>query len=258
MVGTLLLRGMLVGVIAGLLAFGFARVFGEPPVERAIAFEQQHGQTHTQTHAHDQAGHTHATETHAHEPELVSRATQAGFGLLTGVVVYGAAIGGLFALVFAFVYGRVGPFGPRGTAALLALAGFVAIVLVPALKYPANPPSVGAAETIGIRTALYFAMLAISVAAMALAVVLARRFTVDYGGWNGGLLAAAAFIAIIAVAHMVLPEIDEVPQQFSATLLWQFRLAALGMQAVLWAALGLVFGVLTERALTSVPVRSGR
>jgi len=27
---------------------------------------------------------------------------------------------------------------------------------------------------------------------------------------------------------------------------------------VLWAALGLVFGVLTARALTSVPVRSGR
>ena len=41
MVGSLLVRGMLVGIIAGLLAFGFARVFGEPPVDHAIAFEEQ-------------------------------------------------------------------------------------------------------------------------------------------------------------------------------------------------------------------------
>ncbi len=41
MVGNLLLRGMLVGVLAGLLAFGFARIFGEPQVDRAIAFESR-------------------------------------------------------------------------------------------------------------------------------------------------------------------------------------------------------------------------
>ena len=49
---------------------------------------------------------------------------------------------------------------------LLAVAGFVAIYLVPNLKYPANPPSVGNPETIGMRTALYFVMIAISVAAI--------------------------------------------------------------------------------------------
>jgi hypothetical protein len=44
MVGNLLLRGILVGVFAGLLAFGFARIFGEPQVNRAIAFEDQMSQ----------------------------------------------------------------------------------------------------------------------------------------------------------------------------------------------------------------------
>ena len=39
MTRTLLLRGMLVGVVAGLLVFAFARWIGEPQVERAIAFE---------------------------------------------------------------------------------------------------------------------------------------------------------------------------------------------------------------------------
>jgi hypothetical protein len=32
---------MVVGIVAGLLAFGFAKVFGEPQVDRAIAFEDQ-------------------------------------------------------------------------------------------------------------------------------------------------------------------------------------------------------------------------
>jgi predicted cobalt transporter CbtA len=31
-------------------------------------------------------------------------------------------------------------------------------------------------------------------------------------------------------------------------LLWQFRLASLGMQLVMWATIGLLFGALTERA----------
>ena len=163
MVGNLLLRGMLVGVLAGLLAFGFARIFGEPQVDRAIAFEERMSQAKGEL----------------SEPQLVSRETQAGLGLFTGVTVYSAAVGGLFSLVFAFVYGRVGRFGPRATASLLALGGFVAIALVPDLKYPANPPSVGNPETIGLRTELFFVMLVISVAALVLAVALARRLSAD-------------------------------------------------------------------------------
>ncbi len=41
MMRVLLIRGMLVGVLAGLLSFGVARVLGEPPVDRAIAYEEQ-------------------------------------------------------------------------------------------------------------------------------------------------------------------------------------------------------------------------
>ena len=38
---------------------------------------------------------------------MVSRKVQKSLGLLTGVVVYGTAIGGLFGLVFAFASGRM-------------------------------------------------------------------------------------------------------------------------------------------------------
>jgi uncharacterized membrane protein len=226
---------MLVGVVAGLLAFGFAEIFGEPQVEHAIAFEE---------HMSHSAGAT-------SEPALVSREMQAGLGLFVGVTVYGAALGGFFSLAFAFVYGRLDHLGPRATSALLALAAYVAIVLVPNLKYPANPPSVGNPETIGLRTQLFFVMLVISVAALVLAAVLARRLSARYGTWNATLIAGAAFVVVIGIVQYALPEINEVPEQFSAVVLWRFRLASLGIQVVLWTTIGLLFGALTERSFPS-------
>ena len=64
---------------------------------------------------------------------------QSTLGLATAAVVYGVALGGLFALAFAVAYGRIGRFNARATAALLALVGFGTVAFVPFLKYPANP-----------------------------------------------------------------------------------------------------------------------
>ena len=244
MVGNLLLRGMLVGLFAALLAFAFARVVGEPQVDRAIGFEEEMS-------AAEGMSHDHAAEPagHDHEVELVSRGTQAGIGLLTGVAVYGMAMGGLLALVFAFVHGRAGRLGPRGTAALLALGAFAAIVLVPGLKYPANPPSVGSSETIGYRTQLFLVLLVLSIAAMVLAVAVARRLWASRGPWNALLIAGVGYIVVMVVVQKALPVINEVPAGFPADLLWNFRLAALGIQAILWAVIGIGFGMLAERAL---------
>jgi hypothetical protein len=134
MVGTLLVRGMLVGIVAGLLSFGFLKIYGEPQVDRAIAFEAQLDEAKA---AADKAKGMHMSD--EKESELVSRPVQAGIGLFTAVIVYSAAFGGLFSLAFAFAYGRVpGSLTPQGVSALLAATGFVAIYLVPNLKYPAN------------------------------------------------------------------------------------------------------------------------
>ena len=233
MTRTLLLRGMLVGVVAGLLVFAFARWIGEPQVERAIAFET----------AADQA------RGDAPEPEMVSRRVQKSIGLLTGTVVYGAAIGGLFGLVFAFAYGRIGELGPRALAAVLGVLGYVAVVLVPNLKYPANPPAVGNADTIGSRTGAYFLLIAVSIAAMVFSLQMRRRFAKRFGEWNGSLLAAGLFVLVVSVVAHFLPVVDEVPAGFPVTLMWKFRVAALEIQAVLWGTLGLGYGWWVEREL---------
>src|SRR6266508_3574354 len=148
MARTLLVRGMLVGLVAGVLAFGFASLFGESPIDQAIAFE---------------GAHVHGAD----GPELVSRAVQSTFGLLVAV---GAVLVG------------------RASAARLAR-------------------------------------------------------------WNAVLLGVGTFVAVVAVAGLVLPRIDEVAGDFPATVLWRFRLASVGTQLVLWTTFGLLFGALTERSL---------
>lgn len=248
MVGPLLVRGMLVGLVAGLLCFGFLKIFGEPPVDRAIAFETRLDAANAEAKARALIEQGLPATPEKPEPVLVSRRVQAGIGLFTGVAVYSAAFGGLFALAFALAYGRAGDFGPRATSALLAAVGLVAIYIVPNLKYPANPPSVGDPATIGPRTALYFSMIAISLAAMIAAGMLRIRLIARCGAWNAALIAAAAYLILMVAAGLLLPSVNEVPRQFPAVVLWQFRIASLGAQLIMWTTIGLGFGALTERA----------
>ena len=92
MMGNLLLRGMIAGLIAGVLAFAVAYTLGEPEVNYAIGLEEQKAIA--------------AGEDPSAEPEIVSREVQSTIGLATGILAFGAAAGGIFALVFAYAYGR--------------------------------------------------------------------------------------------------------------------------------------------------------
>jgi hypothetical protein len=239
MVRPLLIRGMLAGAVAGLLAFLFAHHFGEPQVAHAIAFEDHLARLH-----HDPA-----------EMKLVSRGTQRTWGLLTGTLAMGVALGGLFALAFAWAYGRIGPWGVRTTSAVLAVAAYLTIVLIPFTKYPANPPAVGNPDTIGRRTVLYFLMIVISLAAALAASRIRRSLVARLGTWNAGIAALAAFAALIALAQIILPVVHETPGGFPADVLYRFRLASLGINATLWLALGLGFGAAAERLLTPAATR---
>ena len=248
MVGALLLRGMLVGLFAGFLSFGFLRVAGEPSVDRAIAFETSLDAAKAKAKVDEAVAKGLPAPAEDSEPELVSRPVQAGLGLLTGVLVYDTALGGLFALVFALAYGRVGALGPRATAGLLGLSGFIAVTLMPMLKYPANPPSIGSPETIGMRTTFYFAMILFSLAGMIASWKLRAALEARFDGWNALLLAAVAYVVVVGSVAWALPSVSETPDGFPADVLWQFRTASLGAQAILWCVLGLGFGALVERA----------
>jgi hypothetical protein len=229
MVRTLLVRGLLVGLLAGVASFGFARVVGEPQVRNAIHFESYVEDT---------------VKRQAPEAELVTRPVQGNYGLGVGTLAFGMAIGGIFALVFAIGYGRIGTISARATALILAMLGLVAVYVVPNLKYPANPPSVGNPDTIGRRTGLYLLLMLISVVWMIGAVVIRRRLVPRFGEWNATLLVGGAYVLAMALCYVVFPGVNEVPQQaiqgvvrgvtndgvtFPPQVLWRFRVASLGI-----------------------------
>lgn len=230
----LLWRGMLAGILGALLATLFARGFAEPQIDRAIGYEESHAVHHPGM---------------PEEEELVSRATQKGAGLVTALALYGAAVGGVFSLVFAYGYGRISHLGPRSFALLLAALTFLLVVIVPALKYPQTPPAVGKHETVALRTAAYFGMIALSLGAAVIAGRVRGAMARPERGFDATLLAAGIYVAIVVAGQFLLPTIDEVPADFPAVLLWNFRVASMGTQLVLWTTIGLAFGLWAERVL---------
>src|SRR5215218_10233231 len=115
-------RGLLAGAIASVAAFVFARTFSEPLINRAIAFEEAHA-----------GGHHHGLE-------LFTRGVQANIGMGFGVLAFGVAMGGLFAVAYCVVYGRVGSLSPRVLSVVLAGGTFWSLYVIPYLKYPPSPP----------------------------------------------------------------------------------------------------------------------
>lgn len=240
MTRSLLVRGMLVGLLAGVLAFVVAKLLGEGPLTAGIDFESA---------AETAAGGT-------PEPEMVSRGVQSTLGLATGTIVFGVALGGIYGLVYAIAQGRLGALGVRATAAAVAAAGFLAVYLLPALKYPSNPPGTSESDTITDRTQLYFLALLTAVIVVVGVVVLARRLAPRFGHWDAAVLAGLAGIVVLAVVYLLLPDVNETPDDFNAVELWDFRLASTAIQLTVWATLGVVFGALTERSLRSRPQRT--
>ncbi len=228
---SLLLRGLLAGLIAGLLAGAFAYAFGEPHVDAAIAIEEAA-----------------APASGDGDEPLVSRAGQKA-GLVLATTLYGIAMGGLLATAYTLLRRRLRVADDSRAALALAGAAFVGAVLVPFVKYPANPPAVGDPATINQRTWGYLAALVLGLVAVWAAVIAARTQRVE---WRRAAAAVAAFVVVVAIIRLLLPSVDEVPATFPPSLLWEFRLTSLGVQVVLWSVLGIALAALvTPRRRTA-------
>ena len=269
-------RGILAGAIGGLLAFLFARVFAEPQIQQAIDYESARDAAQQTI---DKAA---GLPVESEGMEVFSRAVQANIGIGVALILFGAAMGGLFAVAYMLYLGRSGRLRPRTLALLVAGGGFLGMYLVPFLKYPANPPAIGHADTIQLRSSFYLLMVAASVLFLVLTVWLGKRLQPRFGTWNATLIAAGVFIAATAVVMLVLPSFGDLPANksyhqatetpapltdatgkivfpgFPADLLFNFRLYSIGAQLVLWGALGLVFAPLAERLLGEPRTRPAR
>ncbi len=274
----LILRGLAAGALAGLLAFVFARIFAEPQIGKAVAYES--GRDAAQAALDRAAG----LPGEAAGPDLFSRTVQADVGIGVGLVLFGAAMGAVFAVVYAVCLGRVGNLRPRSLALLVAGGGFLGFYLVPFLKYPANPPAIGHEDTIRARTGLYLIMVVCSITLLALAVWFGQRLRPRFGNWNATLIALGALAVAIGIVMALLPPLGHLAANrrdfgdhatetplplrdrqgtivypgFPADVLFAFRFYSVAAQLLLWSAIGLVFGPLAERVLGPALRPAGR
>ncbi|GAB7042664.1 hypothetical protein JCM9533A_65150 [Catenuloplanes niger JCM 9533] len=233
----MLRRGALAGVAAGVAASLVAFFVVEPVIERALAVEEARA---------------------AGEPaaeELVGRATQVVGGMVAALAV-AICLALVLAVVFAQVRHRLPGRTDFGRATLLAFLGFVSFALVPALKYPADPPAVGNPDTVGARTAQYLSLIAAAAAISWLAVLVrqvlvARGHSTPLAATAGVLTGVAGYAAIM----LIWPAASgDIPADVPAQLIWDFRVASLAELAAMWATMGATLGLLlTPRPPKAAP-----
>ncbi|AIF84825.1 hypothetical protein NTE_02784 [Candidatus Nitrososphaera evergladensis SR1] len=151
------------------------------------------------------------------------------------------AIGVGGGVLVAAVYLRVGA-GAFKVAVAVAGAAWLALYVMPAVKYPANSDTAFNPEGDGGYSMLYAGYMAASgLAALGSAIAFSKT---KRKNWYVG--AAGLYIGIIAALYVSFPAfsgLEFVPQQLLAG--WRSSMAA-GMTA-LWFALGIIAGALLER-----------
>ena len=73
-----------------------------------------------------------------------------------------------------------------------------------------------------------------------------NRIIEQFGAWNASLIGIAVFVVAVVAFGLAMPPLNEVPEGFPAVVLWQFRMASLGAQAIMWTVIGLGFGAWVE------------
>ena len=108
----IIFRGVLVGALGGLLAFIFGRIFTEPVINRAIDYES--GRDDAEMALNKAAGLPMGWGRWART--FFSRSVQQNVGIGIGMILFGVAMGALFAVVYSVTVGRVGTLSPRNLA----------------------------------------------------------------------------------------------------------------------------------------------
>jgi hypothetical protein len=210
-------RGGLAGAAGGLLSGLVSLVLAEPVIDHAIALE-----------------HAKSTE---HVEELFTRDVQY-VGLLVATVLTGLAIGIIFGAVYAWLHRQDPQTDPWGRALRLSGAGFAGVSLLPFLRYPASPPGSGGPETVTSRTIGWLAAITIGIVTMVV-VSLVRR---SIAAVHVRQLAMAGVVVLGLAVLFLLPgstDVSGVPSD----LLWTFRLFSLLSTGLIWAGLGVGFGL---------------
>jgi len=214
----ILKAAVLAGLLAGLAAAGFHWIFTEPLIDRAVEMEE---------HAREFSGASPAAP-------VIGRPVQK-LGLFIGFLLYGGAWGILFGLLAYAIRPWFADMGRQGFFLSVLLGWTVAIF--PLLKYPANPPGVGATETIGYRQELFLVFIALSLIGTFAALGVERSFRRSS---RARVVVLVIYLIYLVVIFLTLPfNPDEV--RLPVKLVGEFRILSLLGQLLFWTTMGGAF-----------------
>jgi putative cobalt transporter subunit CbtA len=236
---SVLASALLAGVVAGLFVAAFHQLATEPVLQRAIDLEGTLQKASGQPVA----------------PELFSRSTQ-DVGLFVGYLFYGIGWGALFGVVAGLLPLLTrSPFSVKQGLGLV-LASCWTVGIFPQLKYPANPPGVGEAASIGFRQEVYLGILLLSVLGTLLAAIAYQALGKASQGWQRPRvripLVAGLYLLYIGILYVCLPNYAD-PVRLPSDLMMAFRWLSVTGVLLFWLALGSCFVLFLDRSWFSKP-----
>ena len=221
-----LISGAIAGTILGIINQGIV----EPYIDRAIRIE------------------TAVTERKVINPSELAgyRIWQKGGEIVAGTIL-GTSLSALFGIVF--IYNRTSLPGSSNRKKALALAGIMCLVLfiIPALKYPANPPAVGDPKTIYYRQSLYVTFIAISGFSALVIAFMYRTLGNKLPTITKNIIFPLMYAAIIAGAYLALPPNPDKITTVPMDLVLGFRISSAFTMSIFWGIIGIIFGSMWDR-----------
>ena len=221
-----LISGAFAGLIHGTVNFAIV----EPYLDQAIGIENQN---------------LFATGEEKDTPEFWVeyegyRIWQKSGQMLAGVIL-GTSIGALFGIVFALSRNSLP--GNNDVKKALVLAGVMwfTMFVIPFLKYPANPPTVGDPETVVLRSILYLSFITISGFGVVGFYKLSQKFQN-----KRKLVPIIGYGIFISVVFFVMPENpDEITAPMD--LVNEFRIMSFLGVTSFWISIGVILGFFWNR-----------
>ena len=221
-----LLSGAIAGVILGLINQGIV----EPFIDKAIGIE---------------------TQKQVNAGKIIDFAQQSQYriyqkeGEIVGATVLGTSLASLFGVVFAYSRSSLPASNNKKKALILAGLMFFVLFLVPALKYPANPPAVGNPATIYYRESLFIGFIAVSGFSTLGLALLYRKLGKNQSKMKIGI-PLIIYAAIMISAYLVFPPNPDritIPMD----LIMSFRIASVFTTSIFWGLLGIIFGAFWDK-----------
>ncbi|MHA7647208.1 CbtA family protein [Nitrosopumilus sp. S4] len=160
--------------------------------------------------------------------------------ILAGIIL-GVSVGSLFGIVYALSRNSLP--GNNDVKKAIVLSGIMwfTLYLIPFLKYPANPPTVGDADTVILRSILYLSFIAISGIGALVFYKISKKFKE-----RKKFIALIGYGIFISAVFFGMPENpDEITAPMN--LVTEFRIMSVLGVSSFWASVGVILGILWNR-----------